>query len=110
MQLDLDKDRPVLARRITEGISAFAAASPPPLALPVTRVGIQSDRSTMDPPCVWASLDTHPAGEPGSGTSDRWQLLELWCGHWAPACHAACGGEPVTVRAGGRAVPVEDED
>jgi hypothetical protein len=110
MKLDLDRDRPLLARRITEGVIAFVAASPRPLALPVTRIDMEFDLTTMDYPRVWAYLDTEPNGEPASGTSARWQLMEQWCEHWAPACHAACGGEPVTVRAGGREVRVEDED
>jgi hypothetical protein len=110
MRLDLDKDRSTLARGITEGVNAFVSASPRPLALPVTRIDIEFDLTTMDYPCVWAYLDTQPDGEPGSGTSARWQLMEQWCEPWAPACHAACGGEPVTVRAGSREIPVEDED
>jgi hypothetical protein len=110
MQLDLDKDRPLLARRITEGVSAFVSTSPRPLPLPISRVDIEFDLTTMDRPCVWAYLDTEPNGEPGSGSSARWQLMEQWCEHWVPACHAACGGEPAIVRADGREVPVEDED
>ena len=110
MRLDLDRDRPVLARRIAEGVAAFASAAPPPLDLPVTRIDIEYDLTTMDEPCVWAYLDTHPGGEPASGSSARWKLLEQWCPHWAAACHAACVGQPVTVRAAGREVRVEDED
>jgi hypothetical protein len=110
MRLDLDKDKPVLARRLAEGVAAFAAASPPPLPLPVTRIDIQYDLTTMAEPCVWAYLDTEPGGEPDSGTSARWKLLEQWCPHWGPACQAACAGRAVAVRGGGREVQVEDED
>ena len=106
--LDLDKDRPVFAQLIADRVSAFVTASPRPLALPVTRVDVKFDLTSMDVPCVWVELDTEPAGEPDSGHSETWKLLEHWCDHWAPACHAV-EEEPVTVRSLGRSVPVKDE-
>jgi hypothetical protein len=107
--LDLDQDRAVFARLIADGVRTFNEASPPPLALPVTRVDIRFDLLSMADPCVWVVLDTEPNGEPDSGTSATWQLLERWCEHWAPACQAV-GDEPVTVRSLGRSVRVADEE
>lgn len=109
-QLDLDKERPVFARLIADGVEQFLSASPRPLARPVTRIDIEFDLTTMDQPCVWVYLDTEPQGAPDSGTSARWKLMERWCEPWAAACHAACDDEPVAVHAAGQTITVGSED
>lgn len=109
-QLDLDKDRSVFARLIADGLEQFLSASPCPLTLPVTRIDIKFDLTTMDQPCVWVYLDTEPQGAPDSGSSAQWKLMEKWCESWAAACHSACDDEPVKVHSGGQTTTVASED
>ena len=51
-------------------------------------------------------LDTHPKGEPSSGSSEIFDLMELEFADWVEACHANVS----LVKYGGNQKTVDDEE
>lgn len=98
--LDLEPYRDQLTREMTAAIDGFRGECP------ITRVDVWYDLVSMDVPMVRLYLDTHPTGEPCSGSSETFDLVELAFEEWAEACQA----DVATIEYSGKRQTVDDEE
>lgn len=98
--LDLEHYRDQLTREMTAAINSFEGEGP------ITRVDVWYDLVSMEVPMVRLYLDTHPTGEPCSGSSETFDLMELEFEAWAEACHA----DVKTIEYSGSQHTVDDEE
>ena len=98
--LDLEPSRSQLAREMAAGIEAFTGDTP------ITRVDVWYDLVSMEVPMVRLYLDTDPKGEPCSGSSETFDLMELEFSDWADGCH----GENTLVKWNGNERATDDEE
>jgi hypothetical protein len=110
MQLNLTKERDAFRSQIAAAVTAFRNSAASKRIKPITRVDIKYDLTSEKYPRVWVELDTEPKGEPDTGRSETYQIMERVCKHWARPCHAANDGEEVTVVAPGGSTVVDDEE
>ncbi len=98
--LDLEPYREQLTQSMTTAVEGFDGESP------ITRVDVWYDLVSMDVPMVRLYLDTHPTGEPCSGTSETFDLMELEFESWADACQS----DVAKVKYTGNQRTVDDEE
>lgn len=104
MEFNLEPDRKRIASLISQGVASYDQS------LPITRLDVVYDLTSMDVPVIQAWLDTEPNGEPGSDSSKKFDMLEEEMPDWAEPCGAAFEGNDVTVRFGGRKMLANDEE
>jgi len=105
-QLDLTEKRDVFLTLIRQGLAKCDHNK----MLPITRLDVTFDLTSEAVPHVWVTLDSHPTGEPNSGTSQTYQLVNKTIREWKQPCHAAFDGEKVTVISKAGAIEVNDEE
>ena len=98
--LDLEPFREKLTQEMINGVKNFNGDGP------ITRVDVWYDLVSMDVPMVRLYLDNHPTGEPCSGSSDEFDLMELELPEWSDACHA----DNAVIKYSGKSLKTDDEE
>lgn len=98
--LDLEPYRKPLTQEMITGVGSFRGDGP------ITRVDVWYDLVSMDVPMVRLYLDNHLTGEPCSGSSDTFDLMELEFPEWADGCHA----DDALIQYSGKSFETNDEE
>src|SRR6185503_5117789 len=109
LSLDPTKDGGAFISQIATAVKQFSTAAKSKGIQPITRIDIKYDLTSEAYPRMWVELDTEPSGEPRTGRSKTYVITERVCEHWAPPCHAAMAGKPVTVLGSNGSTTVSDE-
>ena len=107
--VDLRADMAGFETLMDRGVSAFIANQNLDSDVPITRIDIHFTLTSADVPIVDGSFDTHPNGEPDTGTSKTFRWFEALCHHWA-IMNGVLDGATLTVRTADGSYTVRDEE
>lgn len=106
--IDLRADVAEFQMLMDRGVSSFIGNQSVDPAVLITRIDIRFTLTSADVPMVDGFFDTHPKGEPDTGTSKTFPWFEALCHHWA-IMNGVLDGITLTVRTADGSYTVRDE-